>query len=477
MIDGAGGTRGASGFFDMIGGVIERGRAMIDLGRADQRDRVGGLLDLCGRLLGAIGEASGTAVAAEVLRRYDALTANERHQFLQALGEGFAPNPDALREAIRRYEREPSPEASSALHFASEPPRQTLLRRLNLAPGGTAALVAMREDLLSHLPPRSPGTPALRALDADFRHLFTSWFNRGFLEMRRIDWQTPAAVLERIIRYEAVHAIYDWDDLRRRIDPPDRRLYAFFHPALPGEPLIFVEVALTVEQPGAIGPILSAEREPLDTARARVAAFYSISNCQRGLRGISFGSFLIKQVAADLTTELPVLSTFVTLSPMPDFAAWARGEGASLLEPPLADMIEALPPEPSAAQVQDARLAIEPLAHAYLTRAKNRRDRPLDPVARFHLGNGARLERLNWMGNPSASGLRSSFGMMVNYLYALDAIERNHEAYANEAAVIMAPSLRRAPRGVRRDPKRGRGGEREATGGRARPSGDRSETA
>ena len=438
-------ARRGSGFFDMIGGVIERGRFMIDLGRAGQRDAVEGVAELCERLVGAIGEASGTAVAAEVLDRYAALDASERARLLETLGNGFGPDLEALGVAIRGHEQAPSPETLSALHFASEPRRQALLRRLNLAPGGTAELVAMREDVLTLL----PGTPGLRALDADFRHLFSSWFNRGFLEMRRIDWRTPAVVLERIIRYEAVHAIQDWDDLRRRIDPPDRRLYAFFHPALPDEPLIFVEVALTVDLPDAIGPVLATEREPLDPARARVAAFYSISNCQVGLRGVSFGSFLIKQVATDLSAELPGLNTFVTLSPMPGFAAWARGEGIALLDPTLVPLIEGLPDEPTIEDVEKARAAIEPLAQTYLTYAKNRRGRPIDPVARFHLGNGARLDRLNWMGNPSSGGIAASFGVMVNYLYDLDAIERNHEAYANQATIAVAPALRRGPRGLR----------------------------
>ncbi len=204
------------------------------------------------------------------------------------------------------------------MHAASEPRRQELFRRLNLAPGGTAALVRMREQLIDALDHRDD----LAAVDDDFVHLFSSWFNRGFLVLRRIDWSTPAIVLEKIIRYEAVHEIRDWDDLRRRIDPPDRRCYAFFHPALVDEPLIFVEVALTRDIPAAIAPILAAEREVMDADKTRTAVFYSISNCQRGLAGVSFGNFLIKQVVEEICREMPKLSTFVTLSPVPNFAVW-----------------------------------------------------------------------------------------------------------------------------------------------------------
>ena len=423
---------------DMMSGIVERGRAMIDLRRGVERGAAGAV-ELCERLLGAIGEASGTAVAAEVLARYAALVPEERRGFLDALASRFGPDETRLRAALDAYTADPGEGTALALHHASEPRRQELLRRLNLAPGGTAALVAMREDVLALLPEAA----GLRGLDADFRHLFSSWFNRGFLEARRIDWQTPAAILERIIRYEAVHAIHDWDDLRRRIDPPDRRLYAFFHPALLGEPLIFVEVALTADMPDAIGPILAADRAPLDPAKARVATFYSISNCQEGLRGISFGSFLIKQVAADLTGELPGIESFVTLSPLPGFRRWVERDAT--LTAAERKAVEALEGASTDA-VGAARPLVEPLLRDYLLEAKNARGRPRDPVARFHLGNGARLERLNWMADRSDKGLAQSFGAMVNYRYALADIERNHEAYANEARIVTGPALRRTPR-------------------------------
>ena len=211
-----------------------------------------------------------------------------------------------MEQAIAAWREKPSADAAAEVHAASEPRRQELFRRLNLAPGGTAALVRMREQLMDVLDHRDD----LAAVDDDFVHLFSSWFNRGFLVLRRIDWSTPAIVLEKIIRYEAVHEIHGWDDLRRRIDPPDRRCYAFFHPALVDEPLIFVEVALTRDIPDAIAPILATGREVVEADKMRTAAFYSISNCQRGLAGVSFGNFLIKQVVEEISRELPKLSTF-----------------------------------------------------------------------------------------------------------------------------------------------------------------------
>jgi malonyl-CoA decarboxylase len=327
-----------------------------------------------------------------------------------------------------------------------------LFRRLNLAPGGTAALVAMREQLLDALARRDD----LSAVDADFVHLFSSWFNRGFLVLRRIDWSTPAVVLEKIIRYEAVHQISDWNDLRARIDPPDRRCYAFFHPALVDEPLIFVEVALTREMPDAIAPILASKRELIDPDRATTAVFYSISNCQRGLTGVSFGHFLIKQVVAEISREFSRLSTFVTLSPAPNFSGWLKrlraAENSQVL--PAADLA-ALSVLEDSGWVHDQsaiELLREPVLKAaatYFLTARSRSGTPVDAVARFHLGNGARLERINWPGDLSERGLQQSCGVMVNYLYDLGDIEKNHEAYAESRTVTAASAVRRLARPTR----------------------------
>jgi malonyl-CoA decarboxylase len=379
------------------------------------------------------------------------LTTGPRIAFFEALAERFGTDRTALDAAIAAWQAAPSDQTAAALHAAAEPRRQELLRRLNLAPNGTAALVHMRERLLDALDHRDD----LAAVDADFVHLFSSWFNRGFLVLRRIDWATPAMILEKIIRYEAVHAIQSWDDLRARIDPPDRRCYAFFHPALVDDPLIFVEIALTREIPDAVAPILSVQRESVAPDKVKTAAFYSISNCQRGLSGVSFGSFLIKQVVEEISRENSRLQTFVTLSPAPDFARWLDGERRT---------------ENSNALTADDRAALsgldrpdwwrqaelyEPMQEAFLRaaawyflRARNRRGFPVDAVARFHLGNGARLERLNWLADTTDKGIAQSYGLMVNYLYDLEDIERNHEAYVAGRSIAASGAVRRLLRKV-----------------------------
>jgi malonyl-CoA decarboxylase len=304
----------------------------------------------------------------------------------------------------------------------------------------------MREQLMDALDHRDD----LGAVDEDFVHLFSSWFNRGFLVLRRIDWSTPAIVLDKIIRYEAVHEISDWDDLRRRIDPSDRRCYAFFHPALVDDPLIFVEVALTRDIPAAIAPILSPEREVMEPDKMRTAVFYSISNCQRGLAGVSFGNFLIKQVVEEICREMPKLATFVTLSPVTNFAAWLKRERAQDNSTALNEADKALfaaLDEPDWWRVQDmaARLQ-DPLMRAaawYFLRARNGRGLPVDAVARFHLGNGARLERINWLADTSERAMSQGHGLMVNYQYDLDDIEKNHEAYAESRTVVASSAVQK----------------------------------
>src|SRR5579863_10319164 len=308
-------------FSDLLTSISERGRTLLRrVGSSEEKPDANGLIELCEALLSGRGEASGTAMASEVLDRYRDLDADQRRAFFTALSQKFGPDRDKVNKAIEAWMTEPGDGNGGALHFASEPRRQELIRRLNRAPGGTADLVEMRADLLDLM----NGDKDLAALDRDVVHLLASWFNRGFLVLRRIDWSTPANILEKIIRYEAVHEIGGWNDLRRRIDPVDRRCYAFFHPALVDEPLIFVEVALTEEIPHAIAPLLAEDREPVAVERARTAVFYSISNTQRGLGGISFGNFLIKQVVEELRRELPKLDNFVTLSPVPGFMQWLK---------------------------------------------------------------------------------------------------------------------------------------------------------
>src|SRR5580693_9045248 len=308
-------------FADLLTSISERGRSLLRrAGSSDAREDAADLIELCEALLSSRGEASGTAMAREVLDRYRHLDEAGRVTFFATLAKAYGPDREKLAQAVEAWRAQANRDDAGGLHFASEPRRQELFRRLNRAPGGTSALVAMRADLLEAM----NGHKELAPLDRDIVHLLASWFNRGFLVLRRIDWSTPANILEQIIRYEAVHEIRDWNDLRRRIDPADRRCYAFFHPALVDEPLIFVEVALTESIPAAIAPLLAEDRQGVAVERARTAVFYSISNTQRGLGGISFGSFLIKQVVEELRRELPKLENFVTLSPVPGFMQWLK---------------------------------------------------------------------------------------------------------------------------------------------------------
>lgn len=396
-------------------------------------------------LVSGRGEASGVAMASQLTEAYCRASDAVRTDFLLHLARDFGPDPKQLTRSIDAYLKKPGPQAALDLHCAAESRRQELIRRMNLAPGAMPRLVRMREDVLE----RIRQMPELALLDADFTHLYSSWFNRGFLNLRRIDWSTPADILEKIIAYEAVHAIDSWDDLRLRLLPPDRRCFGFFHPALQDDPLIFVEVALTDEIPQAIAPLLASARRPLDPEKATTAVFYSISNCQKGLRGVSFGNFLIKQVVEELRRELPRIKTFVTLSPVPGFMGWlhARRDAASgplnAAERKLLRLLDTPDWQRDAA----ASDALEPVLTrallTYLVSSKDKHDKPVDPVARFHLGNGARLEQVNWMGDTSAKGIKEAGGFMVNYLYDLDRIERNHERFANEGEIALSARLRR----------------------------------
>ena len=434
-------------FSEMLQSIAERSRALIGRERREpDRERSAGLIELCEALLTGRGEASGVALAEDILERYAALTIGPRIAFFEALATTFGPDNARIAAAITAWQQSPSDATAAELHRVAEPRRLELFRRLNLAPGGTAALVRMREQLLDAMAHRDD----LRAIDGDFIHLFSSWFNRGFLVLRRIDWSTSAAILEKIIRYEAVHEIRDWDDLRRRIDPPDRRCYAFFHPALVDEPLIFVEVALTREIPGAIAPILSDRRDIADPQRATTATFYSITNCQRGLTGVSFGHFLIKQVVEEVSRELPRVSTFVTLSPAPNFATWLKRERAIEASSALDDddraTLVALDRDGWWRDAATAAAVREPVLRAaawYYMHGRNGRGLPVDSVARFHLGNGARLERLDWLADTSERALQQSYGLMVNYRYDLDYIERNHEAYAQHRTIVASGAVTR----------------------------------
>ncbi len=398
-----------------------------------------GLIVDCKRLLSERGAANSVAIARTLVSRFQALPDEQQGRFFERLSADFGPDPAAVLSSAQAYASDPSAPNLQRLTQLTEPPRQELLRRINRLPGGTSNIVAMRRALLA----RVDKQPELQAVEADFLHLLSSWFSPGFLQLQRVDWNSPAQLLEQIIRHEAVHEIDGWDDLRRRLQP-DRRCFAFFHPQLPSEPLIFVEVALLPDMPGAIKPLIDKASNPTPLSQFKVAAFYSISNCQPGLKGVSLGNFLIKRVADELKRELPQLKTFCTLSPIPGFARWVRAgapcdglpkvrnERLREAHQTLLDACEGnLDRLATAHALRDldaagaqALLRLGAFYLAFRTPADGG-----DPVARFHLDNGARLERLNPLGDLSAKGVRQSLGLMVNYLYDLNKVESHHEMF------------------------------------------------
>ena len=366
-------------------------------------------------LVGTTGEISGLAIAEDILSRFEIMGDAQKLEFFQYLATAMNIDPANVRRTLEAYEKTPSKASYRAFASAAEPARQEMVRRLNRVPGATAALVRMRADLLRI----GRGMPDLEALDLDFRHLFASWFNRGFLVLRPINWESPAHILEKIIAYEAVHTIDSWDDLRRRLEPTDRRCFAFFHPSMPDEPLIFVEVALNKGIPGSVQTLLAQDRKARPEAEADTAVFYSISNCQPGLASISFGNSLIKQVVSDLAAELTGLTTFVTLSPIPGLTKWLAHENH--------------------AWDCDQPGQIKALAADYLLNAKAQDGLPVDPVARFHLGNGAIIHAVHADADISENGRSQSGGAMVNYLYDLRDVSQNHEAFVSNKNVAATP--------------------------------------
>ncbi len=445
----------------MVEVIADRGREL--LGRRGDAGAQTSTAQLCRTLLKGQGEASGIALAREILSRFQAMDADQRLEFFRLLARDFGPDLATMQTAMARYAKTEAAADLARLAVAVEPPRQELFRRLNMAPCGTVALVALRGELLRQL----KAEPELKAVDVDLRHLLSSWFNRGFLRLQRIDWNSPAQTLEKLINYESVHAIHGWDDLRRRL-MPDRRCFAFTHPAMPGEPLIFVEVALVQGVSDSVGELLDPDSPVLDAARADTAVFYSINNTQLGLRGISFGNFLIKQVLTELRAELPELATFVTLSPMPRFAESVRAAAAGQLQDlsraqlagliedhgdalraasgeddPVAGLLRPLAARGGAGEVLRAPLGSIALAYLQL---RDERGHMLDPVAGFHLANGARLERINAFADPSAERQHASFGCMVNYLYDPDEVEANHEAFVASGRVALSKPLARLQR-------------------------------
>lgn len=425
-------------------------------------------------LAGQGGEVSARSRAAELGHAYLSLGPQGKERFLRLLACEFDTNHDAVRAAATRLlgcqDEKGCIEAERALRKALEAPRRQLLTQFNALPNGVKFLVDMRAELL----PLARKDPDLKGLEADLKYLLKGWFDVGFLELRRITWDSPASILEKIVVYEAVHAIRDWSDLKNRLDS-DRRLYAFFHPRMPDEPLIFVQVALLDGLATNIQDLLDVAAPVGDPSEANTAIFYSISNAQRGLDGISFGNFLIKKVVQTLSAEFPNLKNFATLSPLPGFRAWLEkriaDQDKTLLSPgeakalraaapeisdkdlsPL-DLLQALIKDPAAWKddetITDAlRGPMTRIAARYLAlekrppREEGGTPTALNPVAHFHLTNGARIERLNWLGDTSDNGFKQACGMMVNYLYKLNEIERNHEIYSEQGKAVPSSAVR-----------------------------------
>ena len=388
---------------------------------------------LCRMTMDSDGEYSSLLLAERLLNAFEKLDGEQRLQFFTLLHQHYDIDIEAVKHAIVAYERLPDHATLQRLDRTAEPARQELLRRINLATRGTARLVKMREHLLALLRDQ----PALKKIDNDFHHLFNTWFNRSFLMMQPIDWTTSAHILEKIIAYEAVHEIKNWDELRSRLQPSDRYCYGFFHPSMIDEPLVFVEVALTREIPTGIDQILHRSGEPALPEQSSCAIFYSISTCHRGLSGVSFGNFLIKQVATSLKLRFPDLKTFSTISPIPGFSRWMKKLADRDAE--VAALIDSF--DASANEIDKATM--HRFAATYLVEAKNVEGLPLDPVARFHLKNGAILERINILGDTSENGMKQSFGTMVNYVYDLSRVEENHEAYMQEKAIVYGSTVKK----------------------------------
>lgn len=425
-----------SSLYDIILTVAAGG---LEIFERTARRRQEDITRMCKRLLRLKGEASAISLAHQILTAYHSLSSRNRLQFFEHLLTDFMPDTERLNQAIAAYQREPNADTVRAVELAAESPRQELFRMLNIGPDGTPSIVSMRQDLRGLLPDH----PHLNAVDGDILHLLQSWFNRGFLRLERISWKTPAFILEKLITYESVHEIRGWDDLHRRL-ADDRRCFAFFHPALPDEPLIFVEVALTRGLASSIQDVLSAPVPASDFQfKPDAAIFYSINNCQPGLAGVSFGDFLIKQVTDSLAEETPGLKYYATLSPIPGFRKWL-GEQMTAKQSEISfsdtDRTALSNLDDPASYKDGMKPLLMHLCAFYLLNAK-RGDEPRDSVARFHLRNGASLERINWLGDQSEKGFRESAGLLVNYLYDRKAVARNHEVYVNDDEIVHSSAV------------------------------------
>ena len=422
------------GFSGLFGSVISAGRDILERRRQNALEAPSSdLLAKSKQLIHHRGEASGLALACEVVADYQALDDDNRRLFFEALADDFSADRDAVLTAVESYKLDPSEANLAALSRAAEAPRIKLFRRMNMAPEATPVLVTMREAMIQML----TDLPQLRAVETDLKHQFISWFNRGFLELRVIDWNTPAAILERIIQYESVHAIQGWNDLRARLSG-NRMCFAFFHPAMPDDPLVFVEVALTEGVPNAIAPLIDQTKEGDEGSTPDTVVFYSISNCHPGLAGVSFGNFLIKQVVEEVGKRYSTMKRYVTLSPIPGFCRWLATQETGI---DLGEM-RSMAKTDTAKTVDVRRDDLLAACAQYLVKERLN-NLALDPVARFHLGNGASLHAIHWAADLSDKGLEQSAGLMVNYLYDLRSIEENHDSYFDQGEIATSRDIAR----------------------------------
>ena len=401
------------------------------------------ILSLCDDLISNKGAAFGITVARDITDLYQSLTLENKLLFFQKINEKYKPNHTKVAEAIETYQKTQNDKNLYRLFITSEGKRRELFKRMNMAPNGISTIVSLREDLLKILDEHKD----LKPLDDDLRELFKSWFNPGFLKLAKITWDTKAAVLEKIMKYERVHEIKDMDELKRRLGE-DRRFFSYFHPALEDEPIIFVQVALT----NGLGKSIQEITKPRTEGDKKYdsATFYSISNCQEGLSRVTLGNFLIKRVVFEIQEELPNIKNFGTLSPIPGFRDWFSYLEDSKIKNILGNIslenisfLKSPDLKPGDSRILSNKDALLKLVAHYLMNEKNNKKLPINDVCRFHLGNGAIIDDIIINANVSEVGLNRSFGVMVNYLYELKNIEKNHEDYINNKKIIVSDKVKK----------------------------------
>ena len=428
-------------FKKLFSSIADAGQNLI--GKKTVKKDLPTALQLCYDLISFKGIASGIAIAREITEIYSVFNTDQKLNFFKELNKKFSPNKEKVEIKIAEYLKEKNEKSLNELGTAVEGNRQELIRRLNMAPNGTPFLVSMREDLLKFL----PINPELKTLDEDIRHLFKSWFNPGFLRLEKITWESKAAILEKIIKYEKVHQIKDMNDLKRRLQQEDRRFFAYFHPVLKDEPLIFVEVAFTKGIGNSIQEIVKPKTD--NNSNYDTATFYSISNCQEGLMRVTLGNFLIKRVVFEIQEENPKIKNFGTLSPLPGFSDWFLSLNDEKLKDILKDyditklnFLRSSDLKIGEPKIIEEKTAIKKLVAHYLINEKIN-NKPLNPVSRFHLGNGASIYNIIINGNISDYGYKESFGIMVNYGYQLEKLEKIHEDFITKGIISYSDKIKK----------------------------------